>query len=48
MSERICMNCNTPIPQEAVYCPECGVDVKQFVKENAKDLLFKKPEEEQS
>lgn len=48
MSERICMNCNTPIPKEAVYCPECGVDVKQFVKENAKDLLFKQPEREQS
>lgn len=42
------MNCNTPIPKEAVYCPNCGVDVKQYVKDNAKELLFKKPEQEQS
>ena len=48
MTERICMNCETPIPQEAVYCPNCGVDVKQYVKDNAKDLLFKKPEREES
>lgn len=44
MTERICMNCNTPVPKEAVYCPNCGVDIKQYVKDNAKDLLFKKPE----
>ena len=48
MTEIICMNCNTPIPKEAVYCPECGVDVKQYVKDNAKDLLFKKPEQDKT
>lgn len=48
MTERICMNCETPIPQEAVYCPNCGVDVKQFVKDNAKDLLFKKPKKDEA
>lgn len=44
MTERICMNCKTPVPKEATYCPECGVDLKQYVKDNAKDLLFEKPD----
>lgn len=35
MKTKICMKCGTKVSYNAVYCPECGVNIKKYAKTNA-------------
>jgi uncharacterized membrane protein YvbJ len=46
MTKRKCFRCGTEVEKNAVYCPECGVNIDQYFKDNKKTLLLgKKPED---
>ncbi len=42
MFERKCMKCGTEVTKEAVFCPECGVNMAEYNKENARAIILGK------
>lgn len=46
MVKRKCYKCGTKVSKEDVYCPECGVNIDQYFKDNKKTLIRgKQPED---
>lgn len=42
MFKRKCFKCNTTVEKNMVYCPECGVNIDQYFKDNQTTLLMGK------
>lgn len=42
MVKRKCFKCGTEVEKEAVYCPECGVNIDKYFKDNKKTLIVGK------
>lgn len=40
--KRKCFKCGTEIEKEMIYCPECGVNLGEYFKENQTTLLLGK------
>lgn len=43
----MCLKCNTEVPVKAKYCPNCGVDIHKYVRENAGELIRRKKQDKE-
>lgn len=42
MVKRKCFKCGTEVDKNAVYCPECGVNIQEYFDKNKKTLIIGK------